>query len=120
MKEFVEKLIGRLEELGWVFADYYPDGTEIHKERKKSVPYDEVINIVNQLAEEYGKDTNVTTNADKIRSMTDEELAELFAQYSCEDGDYASLLPIDDCKWGTKREVIERNLKWLKNEVMAK
>lgn len=57
------------------------------------------------------------TNADKIRSMTDEELAELFTQYSCEDADYASLLPIDDCLWGTKREVIGRNLNWLQSEV---
>ena len=57
------------------------------------------------------------TNADRIRSMTDEELAELFAQYSCEDADYASLLPIDDCLWGTKREVIGRNLNWLQSEV---
>ncbi len=54
MKEFVEKLIGRLEELGWVFADYYPDGTAINRKRKKSVAYDDVISIVNQLAEEMG------------------------------------------------------------------
>ena len=53
MKEFVEKLIGRLEELGWVFADYYPDGTAINRKRKKSVAYDDVISIANQLAEEY-------------------------------------------------------------------
>lgn len=59
----------------------------------------------------------VITNADRIRSMTDEELAELFTQYSCEDADYASLLPIDDCLWGTKREVIGRNLNWLQSEV---
>ena len=58
MKEFVEKLIERLEELGWVFADYYPDGIEIHKIRKKSVAYDDVISIVNQLAEEYKQDLN--------------------------------------------------------------
>lgn len=57
------------------------------------------------------------TNADRIREMNDEELAELFAQYSCEDSDYASLLPIEECKWGTKQEVIKRNLQWLKSEV---
>lgn len=57
------------------------------------------------------------SNADAIRNMTDEELAELFAQYSCEDSDYTSLLPIEECKWGTKQEVIKRNLQWLKSEV---
>ena len=58
VKEFVEKLIERLEELGWVFADYYPDGIGIKKIRKKSVAYDDVISIVNQLAEEYKQDLN--------------------------------------------------------------
>ena len=53
MNEFIEKLIGRLEELGWVYADYYPDETAIHRQRKKSVAYDDVIEIVNELAEEY-------------------------------------------------------------------
>ena len=57
MKEFIKKLIGRLEELGWVFADYYPNGTEMHKVRRKSVAYDDVISIVNELAEEYSTDT---------------------------------------------------------------
>lgn len=48
-----KKLIGRLEKLGWVYADYYPDETAIHKQRKKSVAYDDVIGSVNQLAEEH-------------------------------------------------------------------
>ena len=43
------------------------------------------------------------TNADRIRAMSDEELAQLFTQYSCEDADYTSLLPIEECKWGTKQ-----------------
>ena len=65
------------------------------------------------------KDTqeNKRTRGDAIRSMSDEELAELFTQYSCEDADYTSLLPIKECKWGTKQEVINRNLQWLKSEV---
>lgn len=57
------------------------------------------------------------TNADRIRSMTDEELAELFTTWSCEDNDYTTLLEVKDCKWGNKQEVIERNLKWLQSEV---
>lgn len=53
LKEFVNKLIRRLERLGWVYADYYPDETAIHRKRKKSVAYDDVISIVNELTEEY-------------------------------------------------------------------
>ena len=56
------------------------------------------------------------TNAMRIRSMSDEELAELFTIWSCEDADYTTLLDIEDCKWGTKQEVISRNLKWLQSE----
>lgn len=56
------------------------------------------------------------TNAERIRSMSDEELAELFTIWSCEDADYTTLLDIEDCKWGTKKEVISRNLKWLQSE----
>lgn len=63
MQEFIEKLIERLEKLGWVYADYYPDETEI---------YDEVVKIVNELVEEY----KPKTQADKIRAMSDEELAD--------------------------------------------
>lgn len=72
MKEFVEKLIGRLEEMRKMKVDMI--GGYCQSTISKS------IEIVNQLAEEYGKDTNVTTNADHIRNMSDEELAELFAE----------------------------------------
>lgn len=53
MKELIEKLIERLGKLGWVYADYYPDETVIHRKRKKSVSYDDVISTVNKLVEEY-------------------------------------------------------------------
>lgn len=56
------------------------------------------------------------TNAMRIRAMSDEELAELFTIWSCEYADYTTLLDIEDCKWGTKQEVISRNLKWLQSE----
>ena len=120
MKEFIEKLIGRLEELptkaitrykGGAFGDY--EGTDHFIDKYKTK------DIINELAEEYiNTSTNTsTTNADRIRSMTDEELAELFTTWSCEDNDYTTLLEIKDCKWGTKQEVMERNLKWLQSEV---
>jgi Glu-tRNA(Gln) amidotransferase subunit E-like FAD-binding protein len=70
MKEFIDKLIERLEEEK-KYCSYNP---QIRDEA-----INKSISIVNELAEEYGKDTNVTTNADKIRSMTDEELAEFIS-----------------------------------------
>ena len=72
MKEFIEKLIGRLEE----HEQYEMEYGNYHA----SSAYGRTIEIVNELAEEYintSTDTS-TTNADRIRSMTDEELAEFF------------------------------------------
>lgn len=66
MNEFIEKLIGRLEEeraTSWNAG--YKNGLE------KS------IKIVNQLAAEYAP----KTNADKICSMSDEELAEFLVNF---------------------------------------
>ena len=48
-----EKILERLQNIGWVYADYYPDGTNISRVSKKSVSYDEVIKIVQEIAEEY-------------------------------------------------------------------
>lgn len=62
MQKVFEKIIEKLENLGWVFADYYPDGTNISRVSKKSVPYDEVVAIVKQEAEKFGTDTNVGSN----------------------------------------------------------
>ena len=73
MKEFVEKLIGRLEEQqaeaenemhrlrsgDYVLPCSY-DITDIKEIASES--FKESIEIVNELAEEYGKDTNVTSN----------------------------------------------------------
>lgn len=53
MQEIFEKIKERLKELGWVFAEYYPDGTAVNKRTRKSVAYDDVVEIVNQIAEEY-------------------------------------------------------------------
>lgn len=56
MQEVFEKIIEKLSNLGWVFADYYPDGTNISRVSKKSVPFDEVVEIVRQAAAKYEKD----------------------------------------------------------------
>ena len=45
-------LLKRLENLGWVYADYYPDETAINRKRKKSVAYDDVIKIIKDLESE--------------------------------------------------------------------
>ena len=94
MKEFIEKLIESFLGECVIYAENY----------------EKALNIANELTEEYiNTSTNTstdtsTTNADRIRSMTDEELAEFFSErdkipdrYKCKE--------IDD--W----------MKWLQNEV---
>ena len=57
MKKFIEKLIGALEEEKYKWRVYGNEyGSGVHYGL-----YD-AVNIINQLAEEYGKDINVTTN----------------------------------------------------------
>ena len=69
MKEFIEKLIGKLEE--------YPHGKyEDEYGKGFSAGINALIEEVNELAEEY----KPKTNADRIRSMTDEELAEFLCK----------------------------------------
>ena len=111
MKEFIDKLIERLEKEKIIAFKTYR-AFDMNTDLGRMFGIEKSIEIINELAEEYKS----KTQADKIRSMSDEELAELFAQFSCEDADYTSLLPIKDCKWGTKQEVIDRNLKWLQSE----
>lgn len=111
MKEFIDKLIERLEKEKIIAFKTYRT-FDMNTDLGRMFGIEKSIEIINELAEE----CKPKTQADKIRSMSDEELAGLFAQYSCEDADYTSLLPIKDCKWGTKQEVIDRNLKWLQSE----
>lgn len=107
MKEFIEKLIGRLEE--------YPHGKyEDEYGKGFSNGINVAIEEVNELADEYGKDTNVTTNADRIRSMTDEELAEFFEKLEvvcdmCAFKVGCCNIVSGNCKSGL--------LKWLQSEV---
>lgn len=80
MKEFIEKLIEKLEEQRGHICNCMPcNGCKYigdcnEGEFAEDVALDKAIEIVNQLAEEY----KPKTNADRIRSMTDEELAEFF------------------------------------------
>lgn len=61
MKEFIEKLIGRLEEEQGESEYQYRKFLE-EKDCGRADAYEIAIEIVNQLAEECGKDTNVATN----------------------------------------------------------
>lgn len=70
MKEFIDKLIGRLEESEKEYTTAY-GMIDIHIREV----FVKIRKIVNLLAEEY----KPKTNADKIRAMTDEELAEFLS-----------------------------------------
>ena len=100
MKEFVEKLIGRLEEeISW----YETHGCNEDLKRGIIGANRHAIEIVNQLAEEYGKDINVTTNADFIRKMNDEELAEFLINFKN--------------TFGEEHEGQQSCVEWLQSEV---
>ncbi len=111
MKEFIDKLIERLEDL------YQP----CYLCREDRCAIDRAISIANELAEEYGKDTNVATNADKIRSMNDAELAQTLVQdIPCKICEYWSK-EISSCNAPfsfvcTKGYAEALYLKWLQSE----
>lgn len=77
MNEFIEKLIGRLEEEKAIHTKFYRlseyrEFPEI-KTRHELIMHNlnKTIDIINELAEEH----KPKTNADKIRNMTNDELA---------------------------------------------
>ena len=69
MKEFIDKLIERLEEIKTYYAEDFSQGYSCEV---GCVERYEVEKIINELTEEY----KPKTQADKIRSMSDEELAD--------------------------------------------
>lgn len=115
MKEFIDKLIDRLREESY-FAR--PRGMET----ETVVEIGTAISIVNELAEEYKVSEIPTgseckTNADRIRSMSDEELAE-FIDSGCPD--CARLCPDfkAGCSWTCQHhQGKDFLLKWLQSEV---
>ena len=124
MKKFINKLIGRLEGLKTYYAEDFSQGYSCEVD---CVEKYEVKKIVNELAEEYintSTDTSTnsldastntsTTNADRIRSMTDEELAEFFEKLEvvcdmCAFKVGCCNIVSGNCKSGL--------LKWLQSEV---
>lgn len=111
MKEFIDKLIGRLEEEIDIIKD------EVYRDYEERIieecAIENVIDIVNELAEEYINTS--TTNADRIRSMTDEELAEFLRQTVWEEG--ANLFDCADYTCGYPCVECKAYLKWLQSEV---
>lgn len=109
MKEFINKLIEKLEELKTYYAEDFSQGYSCEVD---CVEKYKVKKIVNELAEEY---INIsTTNADRIRSMTDEELAEFLGGI-----DHT----VDDCEFVVKigdewlHDSTADILDWLQSEV---
>ena len=44
----MERIIERINKLGWIFGEYYLDGTAVNRVSKRSIPHDEVIQIVKE------------------------------------------------------------------------
>ena len=114
MKEFIEKLIGRLEEEIDIIKD------EVYRDYEERIieecAIENVIDIVNELAEEYintSTDTS-TTNADRIRSMTDEELAELFYSTDHNVDEWNCIVKLGNVRLQDNKADI---LAWLQSEV---
>lgn len=133
MKEFVEKLIGRLEECkkiekcnlysgieeGFGYShcsDAFEDGQTLGAFNA----YSSMLDFIKELAEEYFNcstniSTNIsTTNAERIRSMSDEELAEFLygVDHFVDDGQcmvcFEGIILNDD-----KADILD----WLQSEV---
>lgn len=75
MKEFIEKLIERLEKEKIIAFKTYR-AFDMNTDLGRMFGIEKSIEIINELAEEY----KPKTQADKIRSMSDEELAEFFSE----------------------------------------
>ena len=75
MREFIEKLIERLEKEKIIAFKTYRT-FDMNTDLGRMFGIEKSIEIINELKEQY----KPKTQADKIRSMSDEELAELFTK----------------------------------------
>lgn len=99
MKEFIEKLIERLEE--------YPHGKyEDEYGKGFSNGINVAIKEVNELAEEYGKDTNVATKDDWIpcseRLPKESELVLIYAESTARGGSVRAVACLHNGFWFTQ------------------
>lgn len=115
MKEFIEKLIERLEGLREAESDKCKEyanlnmGDFLEKYNHGEYCYKNAISIVNQLAGEY----KPKTNADQIRSMNDEELAGLTITYNDYCGEYYCS---DEERYDSYEDAIKHEIEWLQSE----
>ena len=98
MKGFIEKLIGRLEKEKIIAFKTYR-AFDMNTDLGRMFGIEKSIEIINEIAEEY----KPKTQADKIRSMSDEELAEFFSER-------------DKIPNRCKCKEIEDWIKWLQSE----
>ena len=108
----IEKILKELQEFPHgEYADDYGKGF--------SAGINAAIATVQEVAKEYGKDTNVRSNADRIRSMSDEELAienlYFISEGALKEGFHYTGL--DGRYYKTGEEAFMANMRWLKSEV---
>ena len=112
----IEKILERLEEAKFPITDL-KDGVKVNgiQATDDAVLYAKAIEIVQEVAKEYGKDTNVRSNADHIRAMSDVELADYLETLTmiCSTCIYQN----EDCAPISNEKCRDGILTWLKSEV---
>lgn len=111
--ELIRKKIAEKKEPIRPLVDYVFGSIGMAKAEEKNRLIDEMLSIVSEVEAEYG---NGKTNADRIRSMTDEELAEITLQH---DDEYGYIY----CSDGTRyqdygkgyEEALKHEIEWLKS-----
>jgi len=89
------------------------DDLEIFRKIAQCEDKEQMVRVI----EEYNESQKVQTNADRIRAMSDEEIAEHLIQYRDDWGDYCT----PNCKfYDTYEEAKEATVKWLKQPAEVK
>lgn len=120
MKEFIKKLIKRLEEYKYSHLLEHNSEECLHCQENEDdwncfnrnclvCVCDRTISIVNQLVEEY----KPKTQADKIRAMSDEKLAGLTITYNDYYGEYYCS---DEERYDSYEDAIKHEIEWLQSE----
>lgn len=77
----LEKAIDIVQEVAKEYEPCYKDCAECEAYDKVKHNCPKFCKVIKETVKEYGKDTNVRSNADRIRSMSDEELAEFLTDH---------------------------------------
>lgn len=82
----------------------------------------DAINTIHTLSTRIQEKNVLKTNADRIRSMTDEELADIFIEYDCDYAGYVisfpirSIMKLQDKCYETREEAKHDFIAWLQSE----